>query len=65
MPPMDPGNSSWLEVVNVTWDGEWTSVTFLREGQGNDLSVSVLWGSTLWAAAVTCQTPTFYADCVG
>ena len=44
MPPADEG-ALWLEVVNVTYDGEWTSVTFLRWGLGNDDSVSVRWGA--------------------
>lgn len=67
MPPMDTEGDRWLEVVNITWDGEWTSVTFLREGKGDDDSVSVRWRSTLWVAGVIPvrpqpSTPTAWFD---
>ena len=61
LPPMDAEGPRELEVVNVTFDGEWTSITFLRWGLGNDDSVSVRSGHTVWAAAVTRQLPTLYA----
>lgn len=41
MPPFDDKDAPGLEVVNVTWDGDWTSVTFVRSGSGDDVSVSV------------------------
>lgn len=64
-PPSDTEGPTELDVVNVTCDGEWTSVTFARWGLGNDASVSVRWGRTVvWhaLAAVTCQLSTSHAD---
>lgn len=43
---MDEQEYPWLDVVNVTFDGEWTSVTFARWTLGDDDSVSVRWERT-------------------
>lgn len=40
MPPYDVEGDDELEVVDVTSIGEWTSVTFVRLGSGDDDSVS-------------------------
>ena len=40
MPPFDDVEAPGLDVLDVSIDGEWTSVTFARMGSGDDDSVS-------------------------
>ena len=40
MPPFDDVEAPGLDVLDVSTDGEWTSVTFARMGSGDDDSVS-------------------------
>ena len=41
MPPFDDVEAPGLDVLDVSTDGEWTSVTFARMGSGDDDSVSI------------------------
>ena len=47
MPPFDDVEAPGLDVLDVSTDGEWTSVTFARIGSGDDDSVSTLSERTL------------------
>lgn len=42
-PPLDDeGDTAELSVVAIVYDGDWTSVTFIRVSEGNDDSVSAV-----------------------